>query len=97
MKIIKSYMEKVSIEEAKLKDRFFINGVEFAVAKNSSKHYPFRAYHYASGQPVGVHYQKLLRDVKPNLEKELFRVFNQPERWQKFLDLIAHQEIINLN
>lgn len=88
-------MGKVSTEEATLKERFFINGVEFATAKDSSRLYPFRAYHYASGQPVGDS-QKLLRDVKPDMEQKLFKFFNQNERWEKFLETIARQETINL-
>ena len=82
------------IIEANLKSVHEINGVEFAIAKDDSRCYPFQAYHKPSGQPVGQP-KELLKEVLPDLKERLQRIFDLPDYWERFLETANQQEIIN--
>jgi hypothetical protein len=96
IKVIDYFQREKIIIEAKLKSVHEINGIEIAIAKSESLLYPFAAYHKPSGQPISRPF-KMLKEVLPNLQKELERIFSQDQRWNDFLKVISQQETINLN
>jgi len=93
--VSRDYLEnKKIIVEANLKSFHTINGIEIAIAKNDSSYYPFQAYHKPSGQPLDQP-KKLLKEVLPDLEERLQRIFELPDYWERFLESANQQEIIN--
>jgi len=94
MKIVSNYMNIVRIKEVKIKSKFDIEGITYAIAKSDYKNAPYGAYHYASGQPVTKDF-KLLTEVKPALEEGL-KSIKERNKYQELLEKFKTLETINL-
>jgi hypothetical protein len=91
---IKAHDCKTVIETHFLKEKFVLNGLEFAIVKDDCRHYPFRVYHFETGQPIGRP-EKLLKHVKENFLERIQRIFMQENRWQDLLTTISGLETVN--
>jgi len=91
---IKAHDRQAVIEEHLLKEKFVLNGLEFAIVKDDSRYYPFQVYHFETGQPIGRP-EKLLRHIKENFMERIQGMFMQENRWQDLLTKISGLEVIN--